>query len=211
MEEKTHDENEGHFDKEKDEDYGLPNVSYEPVNREDAREPIIMNPKEQQSKKNNNDSSWPLIIGIIVIVALAGVFVYLFLIKDADPPPVVEAPPPVVEEIPDQEEFITEIDDSWNTPVVEEPTAPAIGSISDISARTGKAYIVVGSFIDVDLAHDYGNKLAGEGVSTVVIAPYGNVKYYRLTVDNYPTVGDALANLDHHKAKYGDNIWVLKY
>lgn len=207
MEEKKHDENEDQF--EKDEDYGLPDVSYEPVNREDTKEPIIMNPREQPSKKHQSESSWPLIIGIFIVLILAGVFVYFFFIKEEAP--VEQTPPPVVEEIPEQEEFVIE-EEGWDTPVAEpEPIEPTVGVMTDISARTGRAYIIVSSFIDVDLAHDYGNKLSGEGVSTVVIAPYGNVKYYRLSVADFPTVGDALADLDHYKAKYGDNIWVLKY
>jgi hypothetical protein len=204
MEENKHDENEDQF--EKDEDYGLPDVSYEPVNRED----ITMNPREQPSQKHKDESSWPLIIGIVIVLILAGVLVYFFFIKKDEP--VVQTSPPVVEEIPEPEEFIVEEDHNWDTPV-EEPAIvePMVGVMTDVNARTGRAYIVVSSFIDVDLAHDYGNKLAGEGVSTVVIAPYGNVKYYRLSVADFPTVGDALAKVDQYKAKYGDNIWVLKY
>ncbi|SRR5690606_14189660 len=209
MEEKKHDENEDQF--EKDEDYGLPDVSYEPVNREDENEPIIMNPRENPSQKHKEDSSWPLIIGIFIVLILAVVLVYFFFIKE-EAPAVQQTPPPVVEEIPEPEEFIVEEDYNWDPPV-EEPAVvePTVGVMTDISARTGRAYIIVGSFIDVDLAHDYGNKLAGEGVSTVVIAPYGNVKYYRLSVADFASVGDALANLDQYKSKYGDNIWVLKY
>lgn len=208
MEENKHDENEDQF--EKDEDYGLPDVSYEPVNREDEKEPIIMNPREQPSQKHKDDSSWPLIIGIAIVLILAGVLVYFFFIKK-ETPVVQQTPPPVMEEIPEQEEFIVEEEYNWEPVEEPAPIEPAVGVMTDISARTGRAYVVVGSFIDVDLAHDYGNKLASEGVSTVVIAPYGNVKYYRLSVADYATVGDALANLDQYKTKYGDNIWVLKY
>lgn len=218
MEDNKNNEDKDQFNEDKDEDYGLPKVSYEPVNREHTREPVIMNPKEKQSNTSPNtykkDSSWPMVIGIIVIIALAGIFIYLFVIKTPEPvQPVVETPPPAVveEEIPDATEFESAVDDSaWNTPAVE-PAKPAVGEISDITSRTGRAYIVAGSFIDVDLARDYGNKLAGEGVSTKIIAPYGKVKYYRLSVADYPTVADALTNLDQLKGKYGENIWVLKY
>lgn len=198
----------------KDEDYGLPKVSYDPVNREETREPIIMNPKDQQAKKNTykKESSWPIVVGIIVIIAIAGVLVYLFLIRTPEAPPVVQDPtPPVIEqEIPDAEEFESVADTEWTTPPVA-AVKPEVGSIATINARTGQAYIIGGSFIDVDLARDYGNKLAGEGVSTTIIEPYGKVKYYRLSVANYPTVGEALENIEQLKATYGDNIWVLKY
>lgn len=196
-----------------DEDYGLPHVSYEPVNRDEAREPIIMNPKDHQASKKNTykkESSWPIIIGVIVVVALAAVFIYLFLIRTPEEPPVTQTPVPVVEEIPEVEEFETVVDTEWNnTP--QEPAKPVVGSISTISARTGQAYIIAGSFIDVDLARDYGNKLSGEGVSTIIIEPYGKVKYYRLAVANYLTVGEALDEIEQHKTNFGANIWVLKY
>ena len=55
----------------KDEDYGLPHVSYEPVNRDETREPIIMNPKDQQATKKNTykkESQWPVIVGVIVFL-----------------------------------------------------------------------------------------------------------------------------------------------
>lgn len=198
----------------KDEDYGLPHVSYEPVNRDETREPIIMNPKDQQATKKNTykkESQWPVIVGVIVFFALIGIFVYLFLIRTPEAPPVVQTVPVVEEEIPEVEEFeTTVVDTAWKTAPVE-PAKPAVGAISTISSRTGQAYIIGGSFIDVDLARDYGNKLAGEGVSTTIIEPYGKVKYYRLAVATYPTVGDALNNIEQLKTNYGENIWVLKY
>ncbi len=199
----------------KDEDYGLPKVSYDPINREETREPIIMNPKDQQASNKNNDknpSAWPIVVGIFVIIAIAVALIYFFLIRTPEKPPVVQEPvAPVVEEvIPDPEDFEPVTTNSeWETPV--EAVKPSVGSISTINARTGQAYVIAGSFIDVDLAQDYGNKLAGEGVSTTIIEPYGKVKYYRLSVANFATVGEALENVEQLKAKYGDNIWVLKY
>lgn len=214
MEEKNNEENNENYNQSEDEDYGLPKVSYDPVNREQTREPIIMNPKDPQYTNKNTykkDSPWPILIGLFVVVILAGVFIYLFVFDAAEPveEPIAKTPPPVEEEvvIPDAEEF--ENAEQWEEPV--EPAKPAVGTISTISSRTGQAYIIAGSFIDVDLATDYGNKLAQEGVSTTVIEPYGKVKYYRLAVAQYPTVGDALNEVDQLKTKYGDNIWVLKY
>lgn len=217
MEEKQNEEHSNNNDTNNEDDYGLPKVSYDPVTREQTREPIIMNPKEPQSTSARNtykkESSWPMIIGIFVILILAGVFIYLFVFDTPEKveTPIVATPPPVEEEvvIPDAEAFENTEKPEWEAPV--EPAEPVIGTISTISSRSGKAYIIAGSFIDVDLARDYGNKLAQEGVSTTVIEPYGKVKYYRLAIADYPTVGDAINNVDQYKAKYGDNIWVLKY
>ncbi len=211
MDDERYREGENLYDN-KDEDYGLPKVSYDPVNREDTREPIIMNPKDQQTSKRNadkNPSAWPIVVGIIVIIAIAGALAYVFLFRAPEAPPVVQEPAPVIEEvIPDLEELEVVENTGWEAP---EPVVSSVGSISTINARSGLAHVIAGSFIDVDLARDYGNKLAGEGVSTTIIEPYGKVKYYRLSVANYATVGEALENVEQLKAKYGDNIWVLKY
>lgn len=212
MDDERYREGENLYDNQ-DEDYGLPKVSYDPVTREETREPIMMNPKDQQATQKNTykkESSWPIVVGIIVILAIAGILAYVFLIRTPEEPVVVEkpAPPVIVEEIPEAEEFENPVDTEWEAPPV---VTASVGSISTINGRTGQAYVIAGSFIDVDLAEDYGNKLAGEGVSTTIIEPYGKVKYYRLSVANYPTVGEALENVEQLKGKYGDNIWVLKY
>ena len=71
--------------------------------------------------------------------------------------------------------------------------------------------MVVNSFIDDDLAADFANKLAGEGVSSSLIPPFSDKKFYRLAVSDHESFDEAQSNADQLKATYGEGLWVLKY
>jgi len=92
-----------------------------------------------------------------------------------------------------------------------EPKEPELGTITEISERTGRYYVVIGSFIDDDLAKDYGNKLAVEGLNTSLISPFGTVKFYRLALASHESFAEAQGNADELKATYGEALWVLKF
>ncbi|MEQ9403804.1 MAG: hypothetical protein RIM99_09480 [Cyclobacteriaceae bacterium] len=85
------------------------------------------------------------------------------------------------------------------------------GTINRIEERTGNSFIIIGSFVDGDIAMDYANKLAGEGKSPSIIPPYGNGLFHRVAIAGFPTVASAIQNLDSYKGEYGDDVWVLKY
>ena len=92
------------------------------------------------------------------------------------------------------------------------PVATATpGEIVSVSDRTQRSYVIVGSFIDEDLAMDYALKLSGEGNGVKIIQPYGKSKRYRVSVADYSTYGDAASQLDSFKEEFGDQIWALKY
>ena len=84
-------------------------------------------------------------------------------------------------------------------------------TFSTISEPTGRYYIVVASFIDVDMASDLGNKLKANGVSSALLAPKGNRKFNRLTLGNYGSFNEAQEEANKLKGEYGDGLWVLKY
>jgi len=88
---------------------------------------------------------------------------------------------------------------------------PELGTITEITERTGRYYVVIGSFIDDDLAKDYGNKLAVEGINTSLISPYSTVKFFRLAVASHESYAEAQANADEIKETYGEALWVLKF
>lgn len=92
-----------------------------------------------------------------------------------------------------------------------EPTESELGTITEITERTGRYYVVIGSFIDDDLAKDYGNKLAVEGLSTSLISPFGTMKFYRLALASHESFAEAQGNADELKATYGEALWVLKF
>ena len=71
--------------------------------------------------------------------------------------------------------------------------APA-GEIVEIQSKTGRSYIIIGSFIDQE-----------------VIFPYGKSKRYRVSVIDFDSYADAMAQIGTYKTTYGEDIWTLKY
>jgi cell division protein FtsN len=88
--------------------------------------------------------------------------------------------------------------------------APA-GEIINVQEKTGRAYIIIGSFIDQDLANDFAKELAGKGKGAKVIFPYGKSKRYRVSVADFDSYSDAAAQINSYKSTYGEDAWALKY
>ncbi len=86
-----------------------------------------------------------------------------------------------------------------------------VGTVETVSSATGRFYVVVSSSIDGDLAMDYGNRMAKEGSSVKIIEPYGKVKFYRVSLDDYAAVDEALAASSSISALDGNGSWILKY
>ncbi len=88
---------------------------------------------------------------------------------------------------------------------------PKEGSITTLTERTSRYYVVASSSIDVDLVMDYAKKLSAKGVTCKIIPPYGKVKFSRLTIAEGDTYADAQRTADGMKGEYGDGLWVIKY
>jgi len=88
---------------------------------------------------------------------------------------------------------------------------PLIGTIVTLSGRTKRYYVVVTSDIDDDLLMDYAKKLSLKGVSTKIIPPFGDKKFYRLTIADQDTFAQAQVSADAAKAAYGNAVWVIRY
>ena len=93
-----------------------------------------------------------------------------------------------------------------STPVASNP-----GTVNKLTERTGNTYVIVGSFVDEDIAADFANKLASEGKSPSIIPPFGNGLFHRVAIAGFPTIASAQQNLDSFKPDYGEDVWVLKY
>ncbi|WP_421765404.1 SPOR domain-containing protein [Ekhidna sp.] len=85
------------------------------------------------------------------------------------------------------------------------------GTVNALSARTGNFYIVIGSFLDGDMAVDYANELAGQGKSPSIIPPFGNAITHRVAISGYASLAEAQRSVNGLKADYGQDIWILKY
>jgi hypothetical protein len=94
-----------------------------------------------------------------------------------------------------------------------EVTVNTYTEITTISLPTGRSYIVIGSFVDEDLARDFGNKLLQEqGVGTVIIEPFGKTPLlHRVAVADYPSFQEAMVEVENYRTTYGPETWVLKY
>jgi hypothetical protein len=88
---------------------------------------------------------------------------------------------------------------------------PRRGIVTSINTPRGHYYVVVGSFIDDDLAADYANRLAQQGVDVMLIAPPQGQYYFRVAIEQKNTLRGAREELKALKATYGADIWILKY
>ena len=85
------------------------------------------------------------------------------------------------------------------------------GTFNVISNRTGRTYVIIGSFFDEDLARDYAAKLGKQGISTTLIIPSGNNRFYRLSIADFDTITEAINNLEGFRAEYGSSLWIIKH
>ncbi len=92
-----------------------------------------------------------------------------------------------------------------------QPLTSDAGEITKLSAKTGQAYVIIGSFVDEDLAGDYATELAGTGKSPIIIPPFDNHRFYRVAIAAYSSFADANNAVNDYKAEYGDDVWALRY
>jgi len=92
-----------------------------------------------------------------------------------------------------------------------QPVAKPAGEITKLDQRTGKAYVIVGSFFDEDLATDYAKELSDSGKSPMIIPPFNNARYYRVAIAEFNSFEDAVANIESYKGEFGSDIWTLRY
>lgn len=88
---------------------------------------------------------------------------------------------------------------------------PPVGTVETLNQRTGRYYVVVASSIDGDLIMDYAKRLTDKGVNAKIVAPYGRVRFHRLTVAEGETFAAAHETAEQLKGQYSDDIWVIKY
>lgn len=168
-----------------------------------------------------------IVIGIIVIAVAASGLLYFSSQGPSEKKPVArtEKPKPkpekTAEEIEAEKAAAAKAAEERAKAAAEKPkpkpkpealaSAASPGEIIKIGERTTKSYVIVGSFIDEDLAMDYAIKLSNDGKGVKIIQPYGKSKRYRVSVADYPTYGDAASQLDSYKGEFGDQVWALKY
>lgn len=208
-----------------DEDFGLPKVKFTPIGpekkvpAEKTVEPEIMagtTAKKDNSEKKIEDTDREekkgngfLILLLLLIVTLGLGSLYYFGVFDSNQVPPQTDVPTLTETVPPQPPVV-ESEDTANG--IDEPEVFE-NVLSEITGRAAspRYFVVVGSFIDDDLAKDYSAKLNKSGNPTFLIHPYGEKAFYRLAVAQYDNVTQALEVMEDQQGNFEENLWVLKY
>lgn len=86
-----------------------------------------------------------------------------------------------------------------------------VASITRVSAPQSLYYVVLASYIDVDLAMDYAEQLAKQGAHVKLIEPQKGQHFFRVAIEQGATFQEASEKAKELKSSYGTQIWVLKY
>ncbi|MEQ9468013.1 MAG: SPOR domain-containing protein [Ekhidna sp.] len=98
-------------------------------------------------------------------------------------------------------------------PAATKPKAVASnpGTVNELTDRTGNMYIIIGSFLDRDMAIDFANELSAAGKSPSVIPPFGKAVTHRVAIAGYGSLAEAQRAIDGFKSEFGNDIWILRY
>jgi hypothetical protein len=205
-------------------DYGLPEVNFQPIEREEPKKINIEQPYKKEApvnvvEKKEKNNFVPVLVGALVLVLIFAAAIYFLVFHNSQEVQTSEYVPyqpeinEVVEDTPS--DFIPE---SFEASGTESESEAAFfteekkeGSITVVNQRSRRGYIVVGSFFDEDNASDFGNKLASGGVEVKLIRPDRYSRYYKLAVADYDSYEVAADEISNFKSNYGNQIWVLKY
>ena len=228
------DKNSGNADDSAD-NFGLPDIEYKPLDRttETTVHEVVTErtqdpePDQDDSDSGSTDYSYeddepsskaPLFIGLIigVVVLVAGFLIYKYwyvpkaekekqerLVKAEEEKRKADEVR-IAQEKADEERRRAEAEAAT-------PPKPAEGTIETLAGRTRRYFVVVTSNIDDDLVMDYAKKLSAKGVSTKIIPPFGNAKFFRLAIADFDTFNAAQTSADASKAEYGTGLWVIRY
>lgn len=201
----------------KDDDFGLPEVNLNPLEEglkptstpkkttaPSSTKPIPKMEENTNSSTENTELSNKngLVAGIVIaLIVLIGALVYYNFFYQKEEPVIVQQEAPKPAPAPVEPE-----------PVIEEPIVEeVVPTLEYVQSRAGRYFVIVGSFIDDDLAADLAKKLMSEGTSCKIIYPFGNKLFYRLSVSDFDNVQDALAHAESIQANFEEKLWVLKY
>src|SRR5690606_20334226 len=213
-------------DRDPDKDYGLPKVEITPFPTAESKNDPVVLPEEvveegelkpialqassdtEPVKEGVEDGKKPsygwLVVLLLLIIFASGGWYYFTtqqvdkIVTNTETKPVAETPAQVVPE--PEPEIIPE-------EKVEEYTLTEITSRGD----RPRYFVVVGSFVDEDMAKDHSDALNAKGMNTFLIYPYGEIIYYRLAIGQYDTFALALEEINRVKDGYKENLWALKY
>lgn len=222
-----------------DDTFGLPEIEYEPLKREEAPQAEQAPAYEEEPKRtvyereevhneytntyededDDRGSPWPKILGIIALLAIAGGAYWFFARYQPAQREALKAQQEQLarEEAAKAERSRLEAEERTRAEA-EQRRADSlanlqtkVGAIETLTERTRRYYVIVASAIDGDLIMDQAQKLSAKGVSSKIIPPFGKAKFYRLAIAEGDTYAATQTTADGMKSEYGDQVWVVRY
>lgn len=221
-----------------DDTFGLPEIEYNQINRTEetsssTEETTSENVGESQRYEYRSQETkseytpypeeedapvWPKVLGIllVVLIALAAALYFVWykpkLENDKDADKLRLEQEAKAKHVSDSLAVIAKAKEDAERRIADSlANVPKTGVYEQLSAPTGRYYVIIASAVDGDLIMDHAKKLSATGISTKIIPPYGKYKFYRLTVADGDTFAAAQEIANSKKADFGENTWVLKY
>ena len=210
-------------------DFGLPESEHEPIEREEGdvppvfEEPTYYAEEPEEEEQSREGIIIAAIIGFLVLVGL-GVYLFGFNGKEqvaswfGSEEKALKLSSSAPDPTPEPEEMVMEPEVTEPAAVEEEfedepmDVSNSYATIETIPAPTGRSYVVIGSFVDEDLARDLGEKLMQDGTGIRILAPTERAPLlHRVAVADFDTFDEAATVIDGYKLNYGESTWVLKY
>lgn len=85
------------------------------------------------------------------------------------------------------------------------------GVITHINTPQGLYYVIVASFIDIDLAIDYAKQLVKQGATVKIIKPRQGEHFLQVAIDQAASLGEARRKVQQLTSLYDVQTWVMKY
>lgn len=172
--------------------------------------PVVLSSSDRLERaESRNKRNVLLAILIPAILLVAGFFIYQYWVGiSQEKERAAEAAKKAQEEQRLRDELARK---AKELPVIQAPDIPVPGDIQILEGPTARYYVVVHSSIDADLLMDQAKKFSAEGISVVVIPPFGKWKFNRLAITSESTFSLAQQQADQLKEKYGQDLWVMRY
>jgi len=158
-------------------------------------------------KLKNNYSSHILVLGILLVSG------YFFFNKFYSPEKSQVITKDISESKLDIDDMTIQTDSQTyinnSSPEIEE--GEGTGKVNEVSYRSGKYYIIAGSFSNYNLSLNKANDLAENGFNAIIISPINQNNMYRVAVNTYDEINNAKKNLSLYKEKLNNELWILKH
>ncbi len=84
-------------------------------------------------------------------------------------------------------------------------------AIGASSAKNGRYFVIVGSFLKKENAYKFRNKIAKSGGHVTVIEPSSGSGFYKVAFDDFDNKEDALRMKDELGDDFGSSVWVMSF